>query len=162
MYTIFGDDMKEKIKKIVTPIFLSIICGMVCGRLMFSIYEDKGSSILDSNVIYLLEDETYDDYDTMKASTITSNYMYYEEDGKYNAVVAMTKNKDNIKKIEQVYNKELNVSKYFVSDESINNKLDEYDMKIENTENKEELQKIIIEMISIYKDSENIKMVKIS
>lgn len=144
------------------PIFLSVICGFVCARVMFGIYEEKGSSILDSNVVYLLEDATYDNYDSMKTSTIASNYMYYEEDGKYNAVIAMTKNKSNINKIEEVYNKELKVSEYLVSDIDINNKLDEYDIKLENTDDKGEIQKLIIEMIGIYKDSEDIKMVKIS
>ena len=154
--------MKAKIKKVVTPIFLSVLCGLICGRVMFSIYEEKGSSILDSNLIYLLEDSSYEDYDAMKASTLTSNYMYYEEDGKYNAVIAMTKNKDNIPKIEEAYNKNLKVSEYLVEDIDINNKLDEYDAKLESTEDKEEIQKIIIEMISIYKNNEDIKMVKIS
>lgn len=144
------------------PIFLSVLCGLVCGKLMFSIYEDKGSNLLNSNLIYLLEDEAYDDYDTMKASTITSNYMYYEEDGKYNAVIAMTKNKNNIKKIEDVYNKSLKVSEYLISDIDINNRLDEYDMKLESTDDEEEIQEIIIEMIGIYKNSDDIKMVKIS
>lgn len=162
MYTIFGDKMKEKIKKIVTPIFLSILCGMVCGRLMFSIYEDKGSSLLDSNVIYLLEDASYEDIDSMKASTLSSNYMYYEEDGNYKAVVAMTKNKNNIEKIRSVYDNELTISQYLLNDETINSKLEEYDTRIENSEDKEEIRNIIMEMIGIYKDSDDIKMVKIS
>lgn len=162
MYTIFGDKMKEKIKKIVTPIFLSILCGMVCGRLMFSIYEDKGSSLLDSNVIYLLEDASYEDIDSMKASTLSSNYMYYEEDGNYKAVVAMTKNKNNIEKIRSVYDNELTISQYLLNDENINSKLEEYDIRIENSEDKEEIRNIIMEMIGIYKDSDDIKMVKIS
>lgn len=162
MYTIFGDKMKDKIKKIVTPIFLSILCGMVCGRLMFSIYEDKGSSILDSNVIYLLEDASYEDIDSMKASTLSSSYMYYEEDGNYKAVVAMTKNKNNIEKIRSVYDNELTISEYLLNDEGINSKLEEYDMRIENSNDKEEIRDIVIEMISIYKDSDDIKMVKIS
>lgn len=162
MYTIFGDKMKEKIKKIVTPIFLSILCGMVCGRLMFSIYEDKGSSLLDSNVIYLLEDASYEDIDSMKASTLSSNYMYYEEDGNYKAVVAMTKNKNNIEKIRSVYDNELTISQYLLNDENINSKLEEYDTRIENSEDKEEIRNIIMEMIGIYKDSDDIKMVKIS
>ncbi len=154
--------MKSKIKKIVTPIFLSVLCGMICGKLMFSIYEEKGSNILDSNVIYLLEDSAYNDYDSMKASTISSNYIYYEEDGKYKRVVAMTKNKDNIEKIMNVYDSELTVAKYLLSDEDISNRLDEYDMRIENTSDNEEIKKIIIEMINIYKGVEDIKMVKIS
>lgn len=162
MYTIFGDKMKEKIKKIVTPIFLSVLCGFVCARVMFSIYEDKGASVLDSNVIYLLEDSSYDDYDSMKASTISSDYVYYEEDGKYKAVVAMTKNKDNIEKIKSVYDNELTVSEYLLNDDDINSKLEEYDVRIENTDSDDEIKSIIIEMINIYKGEEDVKMVKIS
>ena len=135
---------------------------MVCGRLMFSIYEDKGSSLLDSNVIYLLEDASYEDIDSMKASTLSSNYMYYEEDGNYKAVVAMTKNKNNIEKIRSVYDNELTISQYLLNDETINSKLEEYDTRIENSEDKEEIRNIIMEMIGIYKDSDDIKMVKIS
>ena len=162
MYTIFGDDMKEKIKKIVTPIFLSIVCGCVCGRLMFSIYEEKGSSILDSNLIYLLEDNAYDDYDSMKASAISSNYEYYEEDGKYKRVVAMTKNKENIEKIREVYGNDLTINEYLLNDEVINSKLEEYDDKLKNINDNEEIKDIIMEMINVYKGLENIKMVKIS
>lgn len=154
--------MKTKIKKIVTPIFLSIICGAVCGRVMFSIYEDKGSSILNSNLIYLLEDSSYDDYDTMKASTINTNYIYYEEDGKYKAVIAMTKDEENIEKIKDAYDKELKISKYLLNDIDINNKLEEYDTKLKETINKEEIRGITIDMINIYKGLEDIKMVKIS
>ena len=97
--------MKKKINKIVVPIFLAVFCGFLCGRLMFSIYEEKGSSVLDSNIIYLLEDSTYNNYEEMKANTLSSNYIYYEDDGKYNVVVALTKEYDNIEKIEGVYNK---------------------------------------------------------
>mgnify|MGYP000027180271 FL=1 len=97
--------MKSKLKKIVIPIFLAVICGALCGRLMFNIYEEKGSSTLNSNVIYLLLDTSYNNYDEMKASTISSNYIYYEDKGKYNVVVALTKNEDNISKIEELYNK---------------------------------------------------------
>ena len=154
--------MKSKIKKVVTPIFLSVLCGLICGRVMFSIYEDKGSSVLNSNLIYLLEDSSYDDYDTMKASTISTNYIYYEEDGKYKAVIAMTKNKNNIEKIKNAYNKELKINEYILSDIEINNKLEEYDIKLEETTDKEEIRNITIDMINIYKGLEDIKMVKIS
>ena len=154
--------MKSKIKKIATPIFMSIVCGMICGRLMFSIYEDKGNTLLNSNIIYLLEDTSYDNYDAMKASTISSDYIYYEENGKYKAVVAMTKNKNNIQKIKNVYDRELTVTEYLLSDEEINSKLEEYDVRIENAEDKKELKEIIIDMINIYKGEEDIKMVKIS
>ena len=162
MYTIFGDKMKDKIKKIVTPIFLSVLCGAVCGKLVFSIYEDKESNLINSNVVYLLEDSSYDDYDSMKASVISSNYVYYEEDGKYRAVVAMTKNKNNIDKIKKVYGSELTISEYLLNDENINSKLKEYDIKLGNVKRKDDIKDIIMEMINIYKGLEDIKMVKIS
>lgn len=152
----------NKLKKIVVPIFLSVFCGFVCGRLMFSIYEDKGSNVLNSNVIYLLQDSSYSDYETMKASGVSANYIYYEEDGKYNMVVAMTKNKNNIEKIKEVYGKDLKVTEYLLGDDSINDMIDEYDIKLGSTTDGEEIKKIIIDMINIYKDREDVKMAKIS
>ena len=154
--------MKSKLKKIVIPIFLAVICGTLCGRLMFNIYEEKGSSTLNSNVIYLLLDTSYNNYDEMKASTISSNYIYYEDKGKYNVVVALTKNEDNISKIEELYNKKLTINKYLINDEEIINKLNGYDEKLSNSTNNDEIKDIIRDMNNIYKDKEDIKMVKIS
>ena len=154
--------MKSKLKKIVVPIFLAVFCGFLCGRLMFNIYEEKGSSTLNSNVIYLLLDTSYNNYDEMKASTISSNYIYYEDKGKYNVVVALTKNEDNISKIEELYNKKLTINKYLINDEEIINKLNEYDEKLSNSTNNDEIKDIIRDMNRIYKDKEDIKMVKIS
>lgn len=153
--------MKAKIQKIVFPIFLSVLCGFICGRLVYSIYDDKESKILSSNIIYLLEDGSFEDYDTMKASSISTNYVFYEDDGKYNTVVAMTKNKDNISKIEKAYNKELKVTEYLLDNKEISNKIEEYDNILVNTEDAEEIKKIVIKMIEIYKDKEDTKMSKI-
>lgn len=144
------------------PIALAVFCGFLCGRLMFSIYEEKGTTTLNSNIVYLLEDTTYNNYDDMKANTISANYIYYEDNGKYNVVVALTKNYDNITKIEKVYNKELKVSKYLINDKGLVTTLEEYDKKLNNSNDNEEIKNIIIDMINIYKDKEDIKMAKIS
>ena len=71
--------MKKLLKKIFLPIFLSVLCGFLCGRLMFSIYEDKEKDIISSSVIYLLEDTSYDNYNDMKTSFVSNNYIYYED-----------------------------------------------------------------------------------
>ena len=153
--------MKERLRKIFMPIFLSVICGSVCGRLLFSIYEDKSVNILDSNIIYLLEDSTYNDYDSMKASSL-SNYIYYEDNGKYNAVIGITKNKNNIDKIKRIYNKELSIKEYLLNDVEILDKIDEYDKRIEESNNDEEIKGTILEMLELYKNRDDVKMVKIS
>ena len=154
--------MKKLLKKIFLPIFLSVLCGFLCGKLMFSIYEDKEKNILTSNVIYLLEDTSYNDYNTMKSSFVSNNYIYYEENGKYNTVIAMTKNRDNIDKIEKTYNKDFKIVEYLLSDDEINNKLDEYDKKIGNTSDNDEIKLLVEELNGIYKGRDDIKMVKIS
>ena len=154
--------MKKLLKKIFLPIFLSVLCGFLCGKLMFSIYEDKEKNILTSDVIYLLEDTSYNDYNTMKSSFVSNNYIYYEENGKYNTVISMTKNRDNIDKIEKAYNKDFKIVEYLLSDDEINNKLDEYDKKIGNTSDNNEIKLLVEELNGIYKGRDDIKMVKIS
>lgn len=154
--------MKKLLKKIFMPLFLSVLCGFICGRLMFSIYEDKENNILSSNIVYLLEDKTYSDYDTMKASIISNNYIYYEEDGKYNTAVAMTKDETNIDIIKRIYGKDLTITKYLQSDSEINKKIDEYDEKIRNANSDTEIKTLIEEMNNIYKGRDDIKMAKIS
>ncbi len=153
--------MKERLKKIFIPIFLSVVCGSICGRLLFSIYEEKASDTLSSNVIYMLIDSSYDDYDSMKASSL-GNYIYYEDNGKYNAVIGITKNKDNIKKIEKIYNKELNIKEYLLNNKEIIDSINEYDNIIEKSTNEEEIKKVVLEMLELYKERDDIKMAKIS
>ena len=143
------------------PIFLSVIAGGVCGRLLFSIYEEKGLSILDSNVIYLLEDSSYDDYDSMKAASL-SNYIYYEDNGKYTAVIGITKNKNNIEKIEEIYDRKLNVKEYLLNDEEMINKINEYDKEIEKSNSNDEIRSIVLEMLELYRARDDVKMAKIS
>ena len=129
---------------------------------MFSIYEDKEKNIISSSVIYLLEDTSYDDYNDMKTSFVSNNYIYYEENGKYNTVIAMTKDKNNIDKIEGAYDKKFNVVEYLLGDNEINKKIEEYDKKIENTTDNNDIKLLVEELNGIYKGREDIKMVKIS
>ena len=129
---------------------------------MFSIYEDKEKNIISSSVIYLLEDTSYDNYNDMKTSFVSNNYIYYEENGKYNTVIAMTKDKNNIDKIEGAYDKKFNVVEYLLGDNEINKKIEEYDKKIENTTDNNDIKLLVEELNGIYKGREDIKMVKIS
>lgn len=154
--------MKKRIKRIVMPIFLSVLCGFVCGRLMFSIYEEKGEDILDSDMVYLLKDNSYNDYDSMKASVLSNNYIYYEDNGEYNAIIAITKNRDNIDKIKKCYDKELVVMEYLLSDKDISSKLEEYDIELSKANDKEDIMFIVGNMIDTYNGKEDVKMIKIS
>ena len=104
--------MKKKIKQIVVPIFLSVLCGFIC---------------------------------------LSNNYIYYEDEGKYNTIIAITKNKDNIDKIKKTYNKELTIMEYLLKDEEMNNKLEAYDLELTKAQKDEDIKEVINKMINVYK-----------
>ena len=116
-------------------------------------------SILD-NYNYKVIDYEYKDYaikDIYEFNYIDDEVLFVID----NICNLISKN-INISKIEELYNKKLTINKYLINDEEIINKLNEYDEKLSNSTNKDEIKDIIRDMNSIYKDKEDIKMVKIS
>lgn len=166
MYTIIGDNMKDKLKaklkKVVIPIFISVLSGAVCGHLVYSIYEDKTDNVLDSNVVYLLQTGAYSSYDNMRANTLGNNYVYYEDDGLYKTIIGITKSEANIEKIKQTYRKEVVVNKYLINDKILCQKIGEYDKKLEATNDEKQIQTLTITMLELYKQGKNIELSKIS
>ena len=93
LYTKYGDKMKEKIinqtKKVIIPIFISILCGALCGKIVYNIY-DENNTFLANNTMYLLQAGAYSSYDNMRVNTMGNNYVYYEDDGLYKAIIGIT------------------------------------------------------------------------
>ena len=69
---------------------------------------------------------------------------------------------DNIDKIKKTYNKELTIMEYILKDEEMNNKLEAYDLELTKAQKDEDIKEIISKMINVYKDKEDVKMIKIS
>lgn len=153
--------MIKKLFKVVIPIFLSVLCGSVCGRLVFSSYDKEIISKLDNKKIYLIQAGEYSDYDNMVSNTLLSNYIYYQDDGKYKSIIGVTLDYDNINKIKDVYGGEVIVVEYYSMDQALNNKISSYDKKIEEATDNNEIKKIVFEMLELYKDNDSsiVKMV---
>lgn len=146
--------MKKKIKKVLMPIFLSLFCGAVCGKLVYGIYDKKITEDLNGQKIYLIQSGAYSTYDNMVKNTSLNNYIYYEdEDGLFKSIIGLTEDYNNIEKIKKTYPKEVVVSEYYSKDQELNKKIKEYDKKIQNSQNEEEVKKIVLEMLSLYKDN---------
>ena len=47
--------MKDILKKALVPIFLSIICGFLCSRVVYKIYLGDTNLAYDGNLIYLIQ-----------------------------------------------------------------------------------------------------------
>lgn len=162
MYALFGDKMKEIIKRAMIPIFLSIICGAICGRMVYKIYLGDSDLAYDGNLIYLIQSGAYSTYDSMRANAINYDYIYYEEDELFKTVIGITKNENNIEKIKKIYGSEVIVTRYYSDDDLLNSKIFEYDNKLSKETDEENIKKIISEMLKLYKGDDSQKLIKIS
>lgn len=155
--------MKKILRKVFVPIFLSVICGSICGKLVYDIYDRDIKEELLGEKIYLLQAGAYSTYDNMVDNTLVNNYIYYEDnDGLYKAIIGITEDYNNIEKIKNTYGKEVIISKYYSKNKELNKKIKEYDKKIANTSNKEEIHAAALEMLTLYKDNDDKTLVKIS
>lgn len=152
--------MKKRIKRGLLSISLSILCGFLCGKLVYNIYSDKTDLILDNNKIYLIQEGSYSSYENMRASTIGYDYAYYEDNGKYNSIIGITKNKENINKIKDMYNKDVIVTEYYLDNEKLNDKIDEYDNKLLLETDNDNIKNLISSMLNTYKE-EKLNLVKV-
>lgn len=143
--------MRKKLLKVLTPLFLSIICGIICGRIVCGIYDKKLDIDLNGEKIYLIQSGAYSTYDKMIDHTLISNYVYYEDDGLYKSIIGITENYDNIDKIKNTYDFDVIVKEYYSKDKELNDKIKEYDVLITNTSDNKELKKIISEVLALYK-----------
>ena len=109
------------LKKMIIPLILSILFGYFCGNFVFKIYKEKTDAILDSTKVYLLQTGAYTTLDSMKKNTTLKNYIYYQDDGLYKTIMAITKDKDNINKIKKIYNEDIIINEYYLDNPTTKN-----------------------------------------
>ena len=153
--------MKKRIKKILMPIVLSVLCGAICGKLVYGIYDQKLEEDLMGEKVYLIQAGAYSTYDNMVQNTSVHNYIYYEdEDGLFKSIIGLTECAENVEKIKKTYSGEVIISEYYSSDQELNQKIKEYDQKISASSNEEEIKNIVLEMLTLYKDTDS-KLTKV-
>ena len=136
------------LKKMIIPLILSILFGYFCGNFVFKIYKEKTDAILDSTKVYLLQTGAYTTLDSMKKNTTLKNYIYYQDDGLYKTIMAITKDKDNINKIKKIYNEDIIINEYYLDNPTINSQIKKYDIELKNTSDNSKIQEILDEMLN--------------
>ena len=154
--------MIKKIKKMLMPLFISTICGCICGYLVYDIYTKNLQTALTNDKVYLIESGTYDTYDLMRINSDAQDYIYFEEDGNYKTIVGMTKNLENVSKIKQACQKDSLVQEYLVNDSDLNALIESYDSEIANLKDVEEIKTKVQELLTKIKDNDNLKLLKYS
>ena len=159
MYDNDGDKMKRVIKGILFPLVISIICGFVCGKLVYSVYNEDIENRFSSSKLYLIENGSYLTYDNMREENSGNNYVYYKDEDGYKTVVGITKNEDNIDKIKSLYSDTVKVEEYYISSDLINDKQIEYDMMLSNTNDLYEVKEVVDNILNLYREKDTIKLV---
>lgn len=155
--------MIKLIIKIISPIFISIICGIIFGKLIYKIYDNKIDTEIKGEKIYLIQAGAYKSYDNMIKNTSINNYIYYEdEDGLYKSIIAITEDKNNIDKIKKSYGKEVLVNEYYSLDEELNKRIKNYDKDLRTLSDNKEIQNKVLEILKLYKNDDKKTLIKIS
>ena len=151
--------MKKIINGFFVPLVVSMIFGFVCGKLVYSVYGDDVENKLSSSKIYLVENGKYLTYDSMREENNGNNYVYYRDDEGYKTVVGITKNEDNINKIKSLYSDNIKIEEYYISSDLVNDKQNEYDLMLSNTDDVYEVKKVVDNILNLYREEDTIRFI---
>lgn len=162
VYNGIGDLMRKKVLGIIIPVIISIIFGYVCGKFVYKTYRDNLYDNLKSKRLYLVQKGKYDSYDEMRENNNGNNYVYYQDEDGYKTVVGITMYYDNVDKIKKLYSDKLEVSEYYVSNDFFNNKQNEYDDELTNTNDIYEVKEVVDNILNLYRSDDSIKLISIN
>ena len=139
-----------------------MLFGFVCGKLVYSVYDEEVESKLSSSRIYLVQNGKYTTYDSMREENSGNNYVYYMDEEGYKTVVGITRDEANVEKIKKLYSDSVSVEEYYVSSELLNDKQNEYDLMLSNTDDVYEVRKVVDNILSLYRKDDTIRLVLVN
>lgn len=155
--------MVKKLFKLVLPVFLSVLFGGICGKLVFSNYDVNINKNLSGKKVYLVQNGAYSNYDNMVSNTLVNNYIYYQDDdGMFKSIIGITVDKKNVDKIKKIYDGDVIISEYYSNDKELNDKLNKYDELLSEVEEVNDIKEIVFKMLELYKDNESVLIQVIS
>lgn len=153
--------MKKRIRGIIIPVVIALLIGYIGGKFVYKTYLDNLYDTLRSSRLYLVERGIYDTIDTMREDNSDTNYVYYKDNDKYKTVVGITKDYDNIKKIKSLYSDNLSVMEYYVANDIIDSKQDEYEKELNEAENYKEVKEAVDNILNLYRSDDTIRLIAI-
>jgi len=153
--------MKKKIRGIIIPLMLALLIGYIGGKYAYKTYLDDLHDTLSSSRLYLVEKGEYDSIDRMREDNNDTNYVYYVDDNKYKTVVGITKDYDNVKKIKTLYDDSLSVMEYYVANEIINSKQDEYEHALMEAREYKDVREAVDNILNLYRNDDKIRLIAI-
>lgn len=144
-------------KRFLITLILAAITGIVFGKIVFDQYNSKVQEVFnEEEKIYVLQQGVYSSDASVKLSTKKlSNYITVKDNQYYRVYVAITKNKDLVDKLKEIYINEGN--DIYVRELSTNNtdfidKLVQYDELLKITDMEADILQIEKQVINKYRE----------
>ena len=153
--------MKKKIRGVIIPVVIAMLIGYIGGKFVYKTYRDNLYDTLRSSRLYLVERGAYDTIDTMREDNSDTNYVYYKDNDKYKTVVGITKDYDNVKKIKSLYSDNLSVMEYYVANDIIDSKQDEYEKELTEAKDYKEVKEAVDNILNLYRSDDTIRLIAI-
>ena len=154
--------MKKKIKGVLIPVFIAVLVGFISGKYIYRTYKDNLYDALTSSRLYLIENGEYDSIDDMREDNSGINYVYYKDDDKYKTIVGITKNYNNIEKIKSLYSESLSVFEYYVANDILDSKQDEYEKELTESTDSYKVREAVDNILNLYRSDDHIKLISIN
>ena len=142
-------------KKTFTFMLIAIILGGICGKILFTKYEETTSVFNEKENIYFLQEGVYSSLESLNRNTKDINKVIIKENNKYYAYVGISKTKDGIEKIKDVY-KNKGYSTYIkeknIVDEGFLTNLQQYDILLDSATTDDDILTIQEVVLSNYEE----------
>lgn len=143
-------------KKTILWIIFAVVSGVVLGRITFEKYDSlKVEEVISFNKnTYMLRYKTYDNINEMEKDIHDiDRYIYIEDDKKVTVYIAITSNKDNIKKIRKLYSDKgikTSIEKVEIDNDEFIQNLNEYEKLLTAAESESSILTIENQILSCY------------
>ena len=154
--------MKKIIRSIFVPVLVAVFLGYISGKYIYRTYKDNLYDTLTSSRLYLVLNGEYDTFDDMRENNSGNNYVYYKDDDKYKSVVGITNDYDNIEKIKELYDDNLSVLEYYVANDIVNSKQNEYEKVLSETNDIKEVKEAVDNILNLYRSDDKVRLISIN
>ena len=154
--------MKNIVKTVILPIILAILIGLILGFNFYKTYKNNLNHDLKSRRLYLIESGEFDSINDMREANLQNNYVYYKINNKYKAVIAITNIKENIAKIQDLYNDNLKITEYYIGADILDDKQYEYDKLLSEASSPTEVKEMVDNILKLYQNDNNLRLITLS
>lgn len=144
-------------KKFIITVLIAILIGYIYGKIVFNQYDKKLEKVFNqTETLYFLQQGVYSNKENvLKYANKINYYLVIKDDDFYRVYVGITKNKNNINKIKEIYTNsgnEIYVREIASSNAGFFEVLNQYDMLLESVEGENQILQIQKQVLSKYEE----------